>query len=794
MANDGSVKIGTELDKSGLDKGLSGLGSFAKKGAAVLAGTAAAGVAAFGAITKASLDAVAQMEQNVGGVETLFKDSAKTVIDNANKAYKTAGMSANNYMSTVTSFSASLLQSLSGNTAEAARVADMAIIDMSDNANKMGTSMESIQNAYQGFAKQNYTMLDNLKLGYGGTKEEMQRLLADAQELSGVEYDISNLSDVYNAIHVIQEELGITGTTAKEAGTTIEGSMNAAKAAWDNFLAGTASAEELVEAIGVAAGNVGKNLAEIIPRLLATIPEAASLIAGMISDNLPQFVDMGMRMLETIASGIAKGAGALSQKVLDLIPKLVTAISNKFPDLLDAGIEMVNNLLLGISQMAPQVITQISGMLQNIIGSLSEKGPQILEQVINIGRSVIGSLSGILTEYVPQMIQHGINMIGSLGDGLQQAIPQFLANALPLLMSFTEFLKTNAGLLIDAGISFIYKIVDGLIAALPDLIAYVPTIISNIFDIINENVPKLLIAGANIIVKLLDGIVQNIPNLIAEFPKIVKSIISVIGGVNWIGTGKTIITGIANGVKALFTSIPDLVKDIATNAFNLFKNTNWLSLGSNLITKIGSGIKSLITSIPTALKGIADEAVAAFKGVDWLSVGKNIISGIASGVSNAASGLVDAAVNAAKSAIDTVKGWLGIHSPSRRARDEIGVNMIAGVGEGVEKETPKLESVSEDSVKSAVKAMRRVSASEFVADMQSKAYVSAANNEMSAKEKARNNGYEPDEPDYDPEIVIVNEFDVDGTPLIKETVRKTKAQISREQKNKRIAKGDVAFA
>lgn len=231
---------------------------------------------------KSALDSVGQLEQNVGGVETLFGDAADAVIASADRAYQTAGMSANDYMSTVTSFSASLLQSLGGNTEEAAKVADMAIIDMADNANKMGTSMDMIQNAYQGFAKQNYTMLDNLKLGYGGTKTEMERLLADAEKLTGVKYDINNLNDVYQAIHAVQEEMGITGTTAKEAASTLEGSMASAKAAWDNFMNGSGDADQLADAFATAADNIVKNLAEIIPRFAETLPALGGAIIAQI--------------------------------------------------------------------------------------------------------------------------------------------------------------------------------------------------------------------------------------------------------------------------------------------------------------------------------------------------------------------------------------------------------------------------------------------------------------------------------------------------------------------------------
>ncbi len=639
MANDGTVKIGTELDKKGLEKELSGIGSFAKKGAAVFAGTAAAGVAAFAAITKSSLDAVAQLEQNVGGVETLFKDSAQTVIDNANKAYKTAGLSANAYMSTVTSFSASLLQSLSGNTAEAAKVADMAIVDMSDNANKMGTSMDLIQNAYQGFAKQNYTMLDNLKLGYGGTKTEMERLLADAQKLSGVKYDISNLSDVYQAIHVIQTELGITGTTAKEAATTIEGSMNSAKAAWQNFLAGTATAEELVSSLGTAASVVGTNLAQIIPRLAETIPAAAGMIADAIITNLPQFASMGLQMLENVSAGIANGAGAFLQKGEDTLNGFINTITSTFPKILSTGSKIIANLLNGLLAAAPKIIQQAGSMLT--------------------------SWHGAIMKMLPSVISAGGQMITSLLNGLVNNLPKIISQAAQMVIEYAAMIL--------------------------------------------QNLPKILQAGIELIGKLLAGIIQAVPKLIAAIP------------------------GIISDIKSKFLSF------------------------------------------------------------DWLSIGKNIISGIASGVANFAGNLVDAAVNAAKNAIDTVKGWLGIHSPSRRARDEIGVNMIAGVSEGVEKETPQLEASSEDSVRSAVHAMRRASAKEFVSNMQHGAYRAAENNEMAARSKARNNGYDPDNPD-DETFIIHNEFNVDGEKLVDKTVRKTKRQIEKEQRAARMAKGDVAFA
>ena len=284
---DGSLLFDTELDTSGLKTGLSGIGGVAKTALAGVAGLTAAGIAGFSALTKASVEGVASLEQNIGGVETLFGEAADTVLANAEKAYQTAGLSANEYMSTVTSFAASLKQSCETEE-EAAEVANMAVTDMSDNANKMGTSMEAIQNAYQGFAKQNYTMLDNLKLGYGGTKTEMERLLADAEKISGVKYDINNLNDVYSAIHVIQGELGITGTTAKEAATTIEGSMSSAKAAWDNFLSGAGDASELADALSTVADVLVQNLGEIVPRLAEGLPD----LFASLSELLPELLSV----------------------------------------------------------------------------------------------------------------------------------------------------------------------------------------------------------------------------------------------------------------------------------------------------------------------------------------------------------------------------------------------------------------------------------------------------------------------------------------------------------------------
>lgn len=305
---DGYLNFDTKINEKGFNEGVSKLSSLGKSGLSIVSkamtGAVAAVGTAAGVIIKSSLGVVANMEQQVGGVETLFKDSADTVIKNANRAYKTAQISANDYMSTVTSFSASLLQGLGGDTAKAAEIADMALIDMADNANKMGTNMQDIQNAYQGFAKQNYTMLDNLKLGYGGTQSEMIRLINDSGILNEKISDLDNVTfdQMIQAIHVIQQNLGITHV-AEEAGETIEGSVNSAKAAWENFQGGVITSQELVETFGTATQNILKNLGEIVPRLGKTGLEVVGAIADKIGDSVPA------------AKGFADAVGNITDKL-----------------------------------------------------------------------------------------------------------------------------------------------------------------------------------------------------------------------------------------------------------------------------------------------------------------------------------------------------------------------------------------------------------------------------------------------------------------------------------------------
>lgn len=434
------------------------MGKAAKKAGAVMAKGLAAGLAAAAtgvvALTKAAIEGYAEYEQLIGGVETLFKDSAGVVEDYANNAYKSAGLSANAYMETITGFSASLLQSLGGDTAKAAEYGNQAVIDMSDNANKMGTSMESIQNAYQGFAKQNYTMLDNLKLGYGGTKKEMQRLLDDAEKISGIEYDISNFGDITQAVHIIQTELGITGTTAKEAASTISGSTSMMKASWDNLVVGIADdnadfdtlISNFVESASTAMGNLIprieialNGIAQLIQEL---VPILMELIPPLITSVLPKILQAAVQVVQALIEGIVIAFPTLIQTISTLLPQIITLITDLIPQITEALLgalpllistilEAAAQILVAIGKVLPQILEQIVTILPQIISAIIENIPVLLEASVTMLMSIVEAIPVI----IPALIKALPQIIKSIISALLNAIPQILSTALKLFMT-----------------------------------------------------------------------------------------------------------------------------------------------------------------------------------------------------------------------------------------------------------------------------------------------------------------------------------------------------------------------
>ena len=477
-AGQGALKFG-DLLKANV------LGDFITSGLKTVAGAVKQLGSVFLTVGKEALDSYADYEQLVGGVETLFKDSSGIVENYANNAYKTAGLSANDYMETVTSFSASLLQSLDGDTAKVAEVSNMAVTDMADNANKMGTDMSSIQNAYQGFAKQNYTMLDNLKLGYGGTKSEMERLLSDAQKISGVKYDISNLNDVYQAIHVVQGELGITGTTAKEASTTIQGSVSAMKSAWQNMLTGIADdnadfdglINNLVDSIVTAGENILPRVETIIDGVIELVMSATEIII----DDLPQIIETGRGMISGLLQGIQEMLPELASSAFLIIQELVTSLLESLPQLLQMGIDLLTELINGISQTLPQLI------------------PVMVDAVAGIAETLIDNIDTI--------VDAGIDLIIGLADGLIAALPKLIERA-PVIIDKLVTKLTDPdmiGRIIKAAGRLISELAIGLIQAIPKLLANIPQIINSIAKGLLNGIADLRDVGKNLLKGLWEG-------------------------------------------------------------------------------------------------------------------------------------------------------------------------------------------------------------------------------------------------------------------------------------------------
>ena len=625
---DGYLNFDTKINESGFNTGISKLMGLAAKGFTAIS---AAGVAAFGAITGASLKSVASLEQNIGGVQTLFKESADAVIANANKAYETAGMSANEYMSTVTSFSASLLQSLGNDTKKACEYADRAIIDMSDNANKMGTDMELITNAYQGFAKQNYTMLDNLKLGYGGTKTEMQRLIEDASKMKdvqkelGVTVDASSMSfgNIVNAISVMHESMGIAGTTAKEAATTIEGSMNAAKAAWDNFLNGSGTAEEFADAFSTAAVNIVNNLGEIVPRLISTIPTAVKAIYESLGEqfeaNAPVFVEQAGTIIENLISGIKQ----------------------KAPELVEEAHNMISYLIEGIQKNAPAMMTAAVDLISSFVRWI---GAQL-----------------------PSLIPEGLNMIVTLADAIIDNIPTIA----------------------QAGISVIKGLAEGIISSIPTIITEAPRIINEFSNAIYSALGQLLQAGWEIIKSLGQGIWENKGLLLENAGAILEAIINVFSLSSMLNLGKNLIKSLGTGIKGAKTSAVNTLKSVGDRMLNAFKNgIYWSDGGVFSVNALKNGVSAAKTALSRAVKAVGTNALNAFKGIDWRNLGVNVITGIINGIKSAAGKLLSSMKDLAKNALNAAKDALGIHSPSRVFQDQVGKMMALGVGVGFEDNIP----------------------------------------------------------------------------------------------------------
>ena len=641
MASDGTLKFDTSLDSGGLQSGMGKVAGIAQQALGVFSGQMMTrAVDSLVNLGKTALSSVGALEQNVGGVETLFGDTADAVIAAADRAYQTAGMSANDYMSTVTSFSASLLQSLGGNTEEAAKVADMAIIDMADNANKMGTSMDMIQNAYQGFAKQNYTMLDNLKLGYGGTKTEMERLLADAQKLTGVKYDINNLNDVYQAIHVIQEEMGITGTTAKEASETLEGSMAAAKAAWDNFMNGSGDADQLADAFATAADNIVKNLAEIIPRFAETLPALAgaivSQIPGLAAAIVPAVLSAGQSILEQARDAVTAfdfvaAAEDVVQKITDFIS------SDGLGSFLGCLVDIFTGIVNGISSMLPVLLPALVELIAYTVTTLIDQLPALLECALQL---IIG-----------------------LADGLLAALPVLVAALPEIINSVVSFLVAAVPQILQAGITLLLALVDALPTVIDALIAALPQIIESTVSTLVAAAPQIVQAGITLLLALIEAIPVIVPQIVAALPQIITAIIN-----GLVAAGPQVLASAQEVWGQITAAVPQLIADIGAAVPEIINGiVNGLAAGASAVWDAACQLGSNILGGIKSFLGINSPSTV------MAEQGNYIIQGLLNGLET----MPDAVSQLFQSTLDSITTW-GSDMAARIG--EWGANMATTAG------------------------------------------------------------------------------------------------------------------
>lgn len=668
MAFDGTLKFDTSIVTEGFEAGIEKIGSLAKKGMQIVAGATAAATATMIALGKSALDAYADYEQLTGGVETLFKTSADIVNEYALNAYKTAGMSANEYMETVTSFSAALISSLDGDTAKAAEIADKAITDMSDNANKMGSSMESIQNAYQGFAKQNYTMLDNLKLGYGGTKSEMERLLADAEAISGIHYDIASYADVVEAIHVIQDEMGITGTTAREAAETISGSVGMTKAAWSNLIVGiaddNADFDKLLDDFVTSATAAAEN---ILPRVEVIIGGLGKLVEGMSSvmaqalvgfvDILPDIIAAGVSLVDTLVTAIADNADQLTDAALRIGLQFADAITKILPKLVDIGFKALTSFIQGISAH---------------IGDIASMAMQLLSELANV-----------IIDNAPALIEAAAELIAELIEYVADNTDAFITKAIDVLMAVAQALLDNAPIIIDALINALPVILKALVDSLPQILQALATIAVGIMQYMPEIFAQIVQMLPELIGTIIVALVDAAPLILDAFAQLFSGSGQALSDM-WDALMQALddtINKIAEYFDIGFDFIVDWGKDIVNSAVNTASD-------------FFEGVGRFFGKVPGKIKDTLSDALHSV--IDWgsnvadkmLDIGGNIVRGIWDGIKNMGSWLKDKVFGWADDFIDSIKSAFGIHSPSTVMRDSVGKYLAQGVGVGFTDELP----------------------------------------------------------------------------------------------------------
>lgn len=729
------------------DKLKDGFGKAIKAvGRAVVAATTAV-AAGIAKITQASVASYGEYEQLVGGVKTLFgteagsleeyaasigqtvdeaKDKYSSLINaqseifsKAQDAYKNVQMSANDYMNTVTSFAASLIQGLGGDTEKAAEKADLAITDMADNANKMGTAMESIQNAYQGFAKQNYTMLDNLKLGYGGTKTEMERLLKDAEALqkqNGItaEYSIQNFADIVEAIHVVQTEMGITGTSAKEAGSTIQGSLAMVKAQWQNLL--TAFADEnanlsdqinrFTDAITTAAGNIVPRIQQILPSIVnglqMLISSLAPMIPEMIKTLLPAVTDAVFGIFDSLAALVPKATRTILHSLVDI----AISIGEKVPELIQTLIdgagdfwEIISDSLLGL---IPYTIDAVSAIIQ----SIAEAMPQLIESLLSA--VIFDAFESIFDESADTLLQSALNLLLGIAQGLINFIPKAIQWLPQLINEIISFLLGAIPQIAQTGIQLLSALVEAMPEIISAIVEALPELITGIVDAIIEFVPEIVMAG----VELLSALMQNLDEIIAQIVVAIPDIIDGILGALYDAIPQLIeagfelfmalvtklpeiimgnLTALSKLIAAIIQAIPTYFMKVAQQGVKLFES---------LVTNLPQAIQTIKRRIPEVISGIVSKFKEGWNNMK--QVGKNLIEGVGEGIMSAANALYERV----KGVVSKIKGFFtgksgfDTHSPSKWSQ-KVFENVMAGSILGTERGAAGLETAMQDAVERA---------------------------------------------------------------------------------------------
>ena len=674
-----------KMDLSEYDKGLdeakekaetggsaigNAFGKLASGGFKVLTASIATAAAGVTALTTAAVHSYAEYEQLEGGVKKLYgnmgmslEEYAKSVgkstdevrdkynqlekaqnlvLENAKKAYETSGMSMNKYMETATSFSAKLINDLGGDTVKAAELTDKAMQAISDNFNTFGGDIGMIQGAFQGFAKGNYMMLDNLKLGYGGTKTEMERLIADANEYAesigkASDLTIDSFADQIEAIQLIQEKQQIAGTTQREAATTIEGALNMTKAAWENLLTAMGNKEEdlsgYINTLVDSVSTLGKNLMPVIEQALTGVaqlieelaPVLVERIPNLINEVLPQILEAGVNIVNSLIDGISKNIDKITTGLSNILVMLVNSIVSMLPQFIEIGVKLLVSLADGISQALPTLI------------------PTIVDVILNIGQTLI--------EHLPELVDTGLQIAMALLDGIIEAIPQIIEALPDLIDAIIETLTESSDAIMQGALEMFMAIVDALPDILDALIDALPQIIDSITNFLTgDGLPKILAGAVDMFMGIINAIPQIIVTLGEKLPLILAEIIAGIG---------TWVSDLFDKAVEVFGAIVDgFVEGIA-------------------------GIWDWITDLPSKIMNKLMEVWS-----ELVNIGAKIIEGIKEGIFKG--GIEDAIRSKVRKMVDAAKEEADIHSPSRVFRDEVGKMMAKGLGVGWSDEMDKV--------------------------------------------------------------------------------------------------------